>query len=103
MLQIIAIGFAVVAVALAIAVVVRPVDKWGFRAVLPGQPDVVMGTLALIGSALLMGFLLLVPAREGAAPSGQGFLAGLAVTGLTYGIAQLSWARRLKRSRKQSD
>ncbi|MEY2853262.1 MAG: hypothetical protein RL030_394 [Pseudomonadota bacterium] len=103
MLQIIAIGFAIVAVGLAIAVVVRPVDKWGFRAVLPGQPDVVMGTVALIGSALLTAFLLFVPVREGAAPSGKVYLAGLAVTGLTCGITQLSWARRQKRSRKQTD
>jgi len=62
-----------------------------------------MGTVAIIGSALLMVFLLFVPVREGAAPTGRFYLMGLAVTGLTYGIAQLRWARRLKRSPKQLD
>ena len=32
-----------------------------------------MGTVAIIGSALLMVFLLFVPVREGAAPTG-GFI-----------------------------
>ena len=102
MFKIIAIGFAIVAIGLAIAVVVRPVDKWGFRAVLPGQPDVVMGTVALVGSLLLMAFLLFVPARQGAAASSKFYLAGLAMTGLTYGIGHLSWARRLRRSRERT-
>jgi hypothetical protein len=99
MFKVIALLLAVALICLAIAVLFKPVGKWGFRALADGEPDVAMGTLALVGSVLLMAFVVFVVSRRGAAPGGTVYAFSLAIGGLAYGLAQLSAARKRKRSR----
>jgi hypothetical protein len=101
MFQAIALVLAVAGIGLAVAVLLLPVGRWGFRPIADGEPDTVMGMLALFGSVLLMAFLAFVATRQGAAPSGTGYLFSLAIGGLAYGLGQLSAARRRKRSKSR--
>jgi hypothetical protein len=91
------IGVVIILLGLAVAVVLRPVEKWGFRKIEPGQPDVVMGTISAVLSVTALGLLFFIPAREGAPPSGKIYLAGMAFAGLSWGLAQLGRARRQKK------
>jgi hypothetical protein len=83
------IGLAIALIGLAVAVLLRPVEKWGFRRIEPGH------------SSALLGVLLVVPSREGAAPSGKACLSGMAFAGLSWGLVELSKSHSQKKRKRE--
>ncbi len=57
------------------------------------QPDGMGGIVAVVLCMAFLAFLIIVPAREGASPGGKFVLAGLAVSGIGWGLRQIRLAR----------
>lgn len=58
-----------------------------------GQPDGMGGIAAIVLGALLLAFVILVPSRAGASPSGKFYLAAMALMGIGWGVRQIKAAK----------
>jgi hypothetical protein len=57
------------------------------------RPDGMGGIAAVILCVALLAFVIIVPDREGASPGGKLCLAGIAVSGIGWGLRQIRLAR----------
>jgi hypothetical protein len=92
MFKIVLIVIAIVAI-IATVVMRTGIAASGFPQLQPGQPDRVLGVIAVFLSVALLAVTFLVPGREGAAPSGKFYLSSLALVGLGWGLNEVQKAR----------
>ena len=77
------------------------IEAMGFRELKDGQPDTVLGVVAIILTLAVMAYLLFAPPREGTTLSSRAYLFGFACLGLVWGLDQLRRSKQRRRHRSQ--
>jgi hypothetical protein len=63
-------------------------------------PDATWGTIVVVLALAALAFIVFIPAREGASPSGKLYLTALDLLFLSYGVRHILGARARKKRRR---